>query len=182
MSKIDQQLRKALGEDFKEKEGEKPWKYRARLVQAANKKLTDRQWEKLSEPAQDWLNRSVKAIEAGERCPKFTLPPADGESPNGGEDSAEGTDMSKKDKSKNKDKGSKNKDKEAPKKGGGAGEKFVKAMLLNPDWDKAKVISHLENKGTEISAGTANTIFYHTSNAIRIGKELGLLRGAKKAD
>lgn len=69
-SKIEAELRKALGDKFAVKEDEAGHKYRARVVRAINE-MPDETWEGLSKEAQAWLNDGVKAVQEKTEVPDF---------------------------------------------------------------------------------------------------------------
>lgn len=69
-SKIEAELRKALGDKFAVKEDEAGHKYRARLVRGINE-LPDNAWEGMSKETQAWLNDGVKAVQEKTEVPDF---------------------------------------------------------------------------------------------------------------
>ncbi len=100
-SAIQTELLEKLGDKAKRKEGEAGPAHRLRLAKLANK-LEDKEWEKLSEGTQEWLNAATKAYQKDSEVPAF--PDAKGEDAEAKDADEKPAKKSKKDDSDGEDK------------------------------------------------------------------------------
>lgn len=150
-----------------QKDGESPVDFRARLAARVGKKLSDEEFGKLPEAAQEWLNSVTVALKGKKEPPEFpdeTTTPAE-------EPAAEGK------------KGKKSKKEKAPK-----GPKVPRnspinqartVLAKNLDMNKADFVAACKKNGSELSDSTLSTVYSHNSAFIGTLRAEGVLPAAK---
>ncbi len=142
-----------------QKKNETDERFRARLVRAADT-IDDKDWDKLSESAQEWVNGGIDALE--EKSDVADFPDAEAEVNDAG--------TKKKDKSPAVPK--------APKRGASSHAMRL-AIIQNPDAKIAELLAICEEGGFILSKSSAEVIYYETRGTIRALEELKLLKGTK---
>jgi hypothetical protein len=200
---VAKQLAEALGDKFAQRDGEARDAYIGRITKAAGK-LAEDDWNGLSEPVQEWVNANAEALNKKTDLTDYEAQ-ADEDDDDADEKpkaKAKATKVkatkvkaTKADDEDEDEEADEDEDDEKPKakakattttttkvkatrdsdaKAGGV-EAMVKLIVKHPDWKKAKLMEELSKKDFTVSDGTANTVYYHTRNTIRVLKEMGKL-------
>ena len=169
---VEQELLKATKLEARKK-GEPDQKYFARLARAMNA-LEESSWKKLTEGAQEWVNAVVKSINTKSELPAFP------DAVNGSKEIDEAPKSKRASKKEDEEEVPPKKaavaaSKGEPRKRGGSAF-YRRLMILNPDWDKARLIDEMEQNGFHLSAGTLEITYYETKSTLAVLKEEGMLK------
>lgn len=170
-SKIEKEIVKALGDNFESKDDEKRASRLKRLVGAVGEHIEEDAFEELSEDAQSWYNKGMKAKKAGKPIAEFPDMPE-----------AEGDDDADDEKPAKTNGKAKAKAEKSERKVGPSAKSFlVEQRLRNPDMPVEKLVEKLEAKGHKLSEASIATIDGHCRGVIRVAQDIGWTVPAKKA-